>query len=134
MKIPRAQLAVVIGEKTLKQTDLRRLAKAIAAYLMEQKSIGELESLMRDVLAYRQAHGIVEAEVTSAHELSEEALKDVRQMLKQHYPEAQKIIAHEGLKEEVIGGLKVTLAHEQLDMSVRGKLDTFKRLTTEGMN
>lgn len=134
MKIPRAQLAAVIGEKTLKQTDLRRLAKAIAAYLMEQKSIGELESLMRDVLAFRQAHGVVEAEVTSAHDLTEEALRDVKQMLKHHYPSAKRIIAHQGHDTDVIGGLKVTLAHEQLDMSVRGKLDTFKRLTTEGIN
>lgn len=133
MKIPRAQLAAVIGEKTLHQTDLRRLAKAVAAYLMEQKSIGELESLMRDVLAYRQAHGIVEAEVTSAHELSDEALRDVKHLLKEHYPEAKRIIAHEGHDEDVIGGLKITLAHEQLDMSVRAKLDAFKRLTTEGM-
>jgi F0F1-type ATP synthase delta subunit len=133
VKIPRAELAAIIGQKTLKQTDLRRLAKAVAAYLMEQKSIGELESLMRDVLAYRQAHGIVEAEVISAHQLSDEAMRDVKHLLKDEYPHAKQIITHVRPDESIVGGLKVTLAHEQLDLSVRAKLDTFKHLT-EGIN
>ena len=133
MRIPRAQLAAVIGEKTLKQNDLKRLTKAVAAYLMEQKSIGELESLMRDVLAYRQAHGIIEAEVTSAHDLSKEALAEIRGVIKDHYPTAKHVSVHQDLDESLIGGVKVNLAHEQLDLSVRAKLDTFKTLT-EGIN
>ena len=133
MRIPRAQLAAVIGEKTLKQTDLKRLAKAVAAYLMEQKSIDQLESLMRDVLAYRQAHGIIEADVVSAHDLSQEALHGIKELVKDHYPAAKKVVVHEDHDEAVVGGFKVNLAQEQLDMSVRAKLDTFKHLT-EGIN
>jgi F0F1-type ATP synthase delta subunit len=132
MRIPRAQLAAVIGEKTLKQKDLKRLTQAVAAYLMEQNSIGELESLMRDVLAYRQARGIIEAEVTSAHDLSKEALAEIKHAVKEHYPAAKHVQLHESLDEQLIGGVKVSLAHEQLDLSVRAKIDTFKRLTTEG--
>lgn len=133
MKIPRAQLAAVIGQKTLQQTDLKRLARAVAAYLMEHKSIGELESLMRDVLAYRQAHGVVEADVFSAHELSQEALSEVQHLVKEHYTAAKQVLVHGSQDESVIGGFKVKLAQEQLDMSVRAKLDTFKHLT-EGIN
>lgn len=133
MKIPRAELAAVIGEKTLKQTDMRRLAKAVAAYLMEQKSIDDLESIMRDVLAYRQSKGIVEADLVSAHQLSEEATKDITSLIKHHYPEAKHVVMHKELDTDVIGGFKVNMAHEQLDMSVRAQLDTFKRLT-EGIN
>lgn len=130
MAVPRVQLAAVIGEKTLQQTDMRRLSRAIAAYLMEQKRINELESLMRDVLAYRQARGIIEADVVSAHDLSESALSDIKHLIKAHYPAAKKVVTHEDHDQSVIGGFKVNLAHEQLDMSVRAKLDTFKRLTT----
>ncbi len=133
MKIPRAQLAAVIGEKTLHQTDVRRLAKAIAAYLMEQKSIDQLESLMRDVLAYRQAHGIVEADVVSAHDLSNEARQGITELVKDHYPAAKNVVIHENHDASVIGGFKINFAQEQLDLSVRAKLDTFKHLT-EGIN
>lgn len=133
MRLQRAELAAVIGEKTLHQTDVKRLAKAVAAYLMEQKSIDQLESLMRDVLAYRQAHGVIEADVVSAHELSSEAVKDIKGLIKEHYPDAKKVFTHVDEDLDVVGGFKVSLAHEQLDMSVRAQLDTFKRLT-EGIN
>jgi len=134
LRIPRAGLAAVIGEKTMQETNVKRLAMTVAAYLMETKSIGELESLMRDVMAYRQAHGVYEADVTSAHQLSTEDLKEVRQLIKHEYAGAKHIFAHDDIDPDVIGGLKITLAHEQLDLSIRAKLDTFKRLTTEGMN
>ncbi len=131
MKIPRAQLAAVIGEKTLQQKDLHRLARAVAAYLMEQKSINDLESLMRDVLAYRQAQGVIEADIVSAYDLSQDALADISSTLKHEYPEAKKILLHTELGEELVGGFKVSLAHEQIDASIKAKLDTFKRLTQE---
>lgn len=132
MKFARADLAAIIGEKTLQVSDMKQLAKQVAAYLLEQKSSAELESLMRDVLAYRQSHGVVEAEIASAHELSQETLNEVEDLLKLHYPDSKRVVVHDHLDPDVIGGLRVRLANEQLDMSVRHKLDTFKRLTTEG--
>ena len=132
MSFARTDLAAVIGEKTMHISDMRLLAKEVAAYLMEQKRTSDLETLMRDVLAYRQQHGVLEAEVASAHELSDTTLKEVKQLLKEHYPNAKKIVVHAHIDTEVVGGLRVTLANEQLDMSVRSKLDMFRRLTTEG--
>ncbi|MBA3758626.1 F0F1 ATP synthase subunit delta [Candidatus Saccharibacteria bacterium] len=133
MKFVRSELAAVIGEKTLHITDFRALAREVAAYLIEQNSASELESLMRDVLVYRQDHGIVEAEVTSAHELGDETLKQVKNLLETHYPNAKHVVVHDSQDVAVIGGLKVQMAREQLDMSVRAKLDKFRRLTTEGI-
>lgn len=132
MKIPRAQLAEVIGERTLHVTNLKHLAQEIAAYLLSENRAQELESLMRDVLAYRQARGIVEAVATSAHELSDQVRLDVAHLLKQHYPQAKHVVVRSNVDENVIGGLKVQMAHEQLDMSVRAQLDTFKRFTVGG--
>jgi F0F1-type ATP synthase delta subunit len=133
MKFERTDLAAVIGEKMMHVVDLKELAREVAAYLIEQKSTSELESLMRDVLSYRQERGIVEADVASAHDLSEETLREVKALLRGHFPDAKKVIVHDSHDEAVIGGLRVTLANEQLDLSVRHKLDTFKRLTTEGI-
>jgi F0F1-type ATP synthase delta subunit len=133
MKFARAELAALIGEKTLGASDIRTLAREVAAYLLEEKRSQELESLMRDVLAYREAHGVIEAEVASAHELSQDVLREVKSVIKEHYPEAKKVLVHDHIDTNVVGGLRVTLANDQLDMSVRKQLDTFKRLT-EGIN
>lgn len=133
MSFKRADLAAVIGEKTLHVSDLRRLAKEVAAFLLTQKRVSELESLMRDVLAYREAKGVIEAEVASAHELTGVVQQEVKQLMKQHYPNARKVIVHNHLEPELVGGLKINVAAEQLDLSLKGKLDEFKRLT-EGIN
>lgn len=133
MKTPRLEIAAIIAEKTLHIENSELLAKQIAAYLLEQKRSIELESIMRDVLAYRQARGIVEADVSSAHELNNELLADIKALLKQHYPKAKQIVAHQSFDESVIGGLRINLSNEQLDMTLRAKLDKFSRLTTEGI-
>jgi F-type H+-transporting ATPase subunit delta len=133
MNFARVDLAALIGEKTLHVSDTSRLALEVAAYLLEENRSSELESLMRDVLAYREAHGVVEAEAASAHELSEDVLREVKSIIKEHYPAAKKVLVHTHEDPDIVGGLKITLANDQLDMSVRRQLDTFKRLT-EGIN
>lgn len=132
MKVPRTQLAATIGERTLHEPNITKLAKEIAAYLLSENREHDLESLMRDVMQYRQERGIVEAELVSAHALSEGIGHQVQQLLKQHYPVAKHVVVRETRDADVVGGIKVQLAHEQLDMSIRAKLDNFKRLTTEG--
>lgn len=132
MKYARADLVAFLGNKTLETSDSQQLAREVAAYLLEQNKVYDLESVVRDVLAYREAQGIVEADVMSAHELSQETITEVHSLLKQQYPDAKKIIIHPTIDADVVGGLRIRMAHEQLDMSVRHQLDTFKRLTTEG--
>ena len=134
MKIPRTQLAKAIAERTLHERDFKKLAREIAAYLLSENREHELEPLIRDILAYREAHGIVEATIATAHDVGAHVRQEVQQLLKQQYPTAKSIMVNESHDPSVIGGLKVQLSHEQLDMSVRSKLDTFKRLTTEGIN
>lgn len=134
MQVPRAHLAEVIAKRTMHESDLNKLAKEIAAYLLLENRVRELESLIRDVLAYRQARGIIEANVVSAHELSSSVDKEIKAILHDKYPTAKSITVDNTLEPELIGGVKVDLANEQLDLSVRARLDTFKRLTSEGIH
>lgn len=130
--IPRSDLAAVLGERTLHVRDVRTLAGAIAAYLLEERRTADLESLIRDIMQYRLDHGIVEADVISARELPEHVMKDVRDILGKEYPHAKEIDLDTDIKPEVIGGVRIELPNEQIDMTVKAKLDTFKRLTSGG--
>lgn len=131
MKISRRHLAEIIGERTLHAKDAKELAREIAAYLMQERRVAELESLLRDILEYRALHGIVEAKVVSAHDLTAEVVRDAKQILKQEYPHAKEFHINELHDPTVVGGLRLELANEQLDLTVRRKIDTFKRLTVE---
>lgn len=127
-KIMRSDLAVVLAERTLNISDSQLLAREIAAYLLTQNRTADLESLLRDIMQYRADKGIVEAVAIGAHELGDQVLADVREVLKQEYPNAKQVIVRERHDPSLVGGVRVKMANEQLDMSVHAKLNAFKRL------
>lgn len=129
--VTRTELAEVIGEKTMHITDKDKLVKSIAAYLaFEHKSV-DLNSLTRDIMQYRLEHGIVEAIAISAHPLTPEVIKDIKGMLKEHYPHAKDIRVDSQIDENLVGGVRIELPREDLDLTVRSKLNLFKRLVAE---
>lgn len=127
--ITRHHIAEVIGERTLGVSDPARLAREIAAYLLSENLTYELESLVRDVMEYRMKKGVIEAKLVSAHALGREVEADVRKILHDEYPNAKQIRIDQELEPETVGGVRIELPNEQLDLTVRSKLNTFKRLT-----
>lgn len=129
--VTREELAEIIGEKTLHETDRARLVQAVAAYLADVHRAVDIDSLMRDVMQYRQDRGIIEATAVSAHEVTAGVMQDIEDLLRRHFPDAKRIIVSSRLDSSVIGGIKLELPRETLDLSVRSKLNTFKRLVAE---
>lgn len=127
--ISRRQLAEIIGERTLHIRDGKALAREVAAYLLDTDQKNSLESLIRDIMEYRAYHGIIEATAISAHDIDDRVTADIMDILRKEFPDAQSISINKRIDPSVVGGVKVSLANEQLDMTVREKLDTFKRLT-----
>lgn len=134
MKVPRHILAEAIAERTLHVRDTDLLAREIAAYLLAERRTAELESILRDIMQYRTKHGVLEAEVVTAHDITPQVMSEVKQLLRTAYPSAKTVHVAQRQDEAVVGGLRVDMANEQLDLSVSNKLATFKRLTTEGIN
>jgi len=130
----RTDLAEVIGERTLRVSDLKKLEKAVAAFLLSENKAEDLDSLMRDVMRYRAEHGLVEATVVSAFPLTREVRSDVLSALKAEYPTAKSYHLNEQVDPGVIGGVRLEMANEELDLTVRGKLNTLKRLTAAREN
>lgn len=128
-KIPRSRLAAVIAERFLQNVGAEQLAREIAAYLLEEGRGSELDSILRDVLQYRADRGIVEALAVSAYPISEAVRQDIEGVLRELYPSARQLIVSESRDATVIGGVKIVLANQQLDLSVRHKLSQFRQLT-----
>ena len=127
--ISRLELAEIIGERTLHVQSYEELKNAVAAYLLAENSSKMLDSLMRDVLAYRAAHGFIEATVVSANPLTGTTRSDVEALIREEYPNAQQISIDEVVDTAVVGGLRIELAGKELDLTVKAKLNIFKRLT-----
>ncbi|HSW37084.1 MAG TPA: F0F1 ATP synthase subunit delta [Candidatus Saccharimonadales bacterium] len=132
MKVPRHILAEAIAKRTLHVTDDKLLAQEIAAYLLAERRTAELESILRDIMQYRSDHGVLEAEVVTGHGMQNHIVEEIKQLLRAAYPNAKTIHLANRQDPSVIGGLRIDMANEQLDMTVSAKLATFKRLTSEG--
>ena len=131
-KISRTRLAEAIAAHTYYDGVQKQYAKQVAAYLIDTGRVKELDSLLRDVSADWAAHGYVEVLARSAHPLTEAAKKDITRQVKSMYPAADKVTVTEVHDESVVGGVRLELANEQLDLSIRSKLNRFKQLTTAG--
>lgn len=132
MNKSRHHMAEIIGQKTLSVSDTKLLAKEIAAYLLVEHRISELDSLLRDIIQYRADHGVVEAVVVSVQGLSDQVKTDIRDLLHDEFPSAKTLAWHDKLDSKIVGGLRVELPNEQLDITARAKLNMFKRLTGAG--
>lgn len=132
--VTRTELAEIIGRKTLHQTDLNELVKSIAAYMVTESKPVDIDSLVRDVMQYRLERGMVEAVVASAHPLTPAVVADIEALLKDRYPSAKTVKIDNRIDQNLVGGVRVELPHETLDLSVRSKLNMFKRLVAEERN
>ena len=128
MKTPRHILAQAIAEKTLHISDKKALAREIAAYLLVEKRTNELESILRDCLQYRSDHGVLEATIVTAHDVSDQVVSEVKHLLKTTHRHAKTVHVAKRHDDNVIGGLRIDMANEQLDLSIRTKLATLKRV------
>lgn len=132
MKTPRYKIAKTIADLSLKSDKSKNLAKEAAAYLLTENRTHDLDSLMRDIQEYWTDDGVVEVNAISAFSLTPENRVEIRAKIKQIYPKVKKIIIDEQLDKNVIGGIKLELANEQMDISIRTELDRFKQLAQAG--
>lgn len=131
MRVPRHTLAKAIAERTIDVKDEKLLAREIAAYLLEEKRTAELESILRDIMQYRTDNGALEAVAVSAHTLEPKVIEEIAQLLQSTYATSKPVKVSQRLDEAVIGGVRIDMANEQLDMTVGAKLSKFKKLTSE---
>jgi len=133
MKTSRTQVAHIIADHSLKRDlSTKKLSREVAAYLLSERRIGDLDSILRDVQADWAEAGFVEVLAASAHPLSAKVKADIQRQVKKLYPHARQIMVSEVRDPSVIRGVRLNLAHQQLDLSVQATLNKFKQLTTAG--
>lgn len=130
MKQSRAKLAGAIADRTLTAGPSRQLARELAAYLLAEGRVNELSSIMRDVQAAWADAGYVEVIARTAHALPASAEAKIKAQVKPLYPQAKKIVVSRVPDPAVLGGVEISLANHELDLSVEAKLNKFKQLTT----
>lgn len=132
MKSSRSKLAQVIAENTLDQATSKSYIQEIAAYLITEKKVNELNSLLRDISYDWSTKGHIEVLVRSAYKINDNVRNEIIKQIRSIYPSANKVVLNESLSSNVIGGVELMFANQQLDLSIEGKLNKFKQLTSMG--
>ena len=132
MRTPRSDIASTIAAHTYYDGNSKEYARQIAAMLLVEGRVAELDSLLRDIQADWALHGYVEVLAHSAHPLTPTTKAEIAERIKPVFPKAKKVVVTEVIDPSIIGGVKIRLAHQQLDLSVEAKLNKFKQLTGAG--
>ncbi|MBP7767047.1 F0F1 ATP synthase subunit delta [Candidatus Saccharibacteria bacterium] len=127
-----SQLAKVLADRTMSVSSSKQLASEIASYLVQEKRVNELESILREVRVYRDEKGVLDVRVVSAHELTAADVAEVESLIRREFPGIKQVTIDQEIDKNLVGGIKIQTARKQLDMTIRDKIDTFKRLTTRG--
>lgn len=128
-KVSRPRIARVVACRTLKGGSSKAFSRSLAAYLMSEHRVQELDSIMRDVMDDWAKDGYLEVLAYSAHPLTPALKKEIVARIKAVSPHATQIVITEQHDPGVVGGVRLRLANRQLDLSVENKLNQFKQLT-----
>jgi F0F1-type ATP synthase delta subunit len=131
MRIPRHVIAAALARRSLSGIDSQQFGHEIAAYLLAERRSGELDSLVRDIMQYRADNGIVEVTAVSAFPLNDQVRSDITAQTREIYPEAREIIISHRHDDSVVAGVRLEFPTQQLDLSVRNKLNRLKQLTAD---
>lgn len=131
-QVTRQALAAILVKQASSTESSKQFSLATAAYLLKTHRTSELTSLMRDMMQLRIEQGNIEIMVVSEHRLSSRSRDDIKKLASKLFAGLKSVIISERIDPTLIGGVKLELANQQLDLSIRSKLDKFKHLTFAG--
>lgn len=103
----------------------RDVTVTVAAYLVQARRTKEADLLVRETEAALAARGVVVADIISAHKLPAESVKTIREFLTARFA-ASRVALREHVDTSVLGGILVGAAGEELDATVRTRLNQLK--------
>lgn len=119
-RISRHKLAEYVAEK-LAKGDGKKALSELAAFLIETRRMDEIDLLVRDIELGLAEHGVVVADVTTAHPLSDSQKSDIKKMVG-----GNTLKVRETIDESVLGGVRVDIPGKRFDGTIRRKLTALK--------
>ena len=127
-KVARHELADVVADLSLKRGSKdKRLAGSIAAYLLEERRVSELESLLRDVQKAWAKKGHADVLARVARPLGKETYDDLARPFRSVYPAVESLNVTAVIDKDVIGGASLELGEQRMDISFARRLSRFKK-------
>ena len=125
IRLSRRKLASYYAKSLIDGADSKTLTLKLAAYLIESKRTKELDSIIDDIEYQFSLNGIIMADVTSAHNLSEQTKKAIADLINKSTG-AINVSLNEHIDRNVFGGLKLEFAGNELDTTLARRITKLK--------
>lgn len=121
-------MADVVADLSLKRGSKdKQLADTIAAYLLEERRVNELESLLRDVQKSWARKGHVDVLAKVARPLNKQTYDDLARPFASVFPGFTSLNVTPVVDPDVIGGASLELGEQRMDISFARRLSRFKK-------
>lgn len=130
MKIKPKQYATGLFESLAASSDKEKkdVIDKFVKTLIENNDISKLEAILEYFSAMWNKHeDTVEAEIISAHELDAKSLAELKELLMKK-ADARNVKIKEHRNKKLLGGVVLKYGDKSLDLSLKRKLDEFKRI------
>lgn len=121
IRVSRRKISNYIADQLANGHQTKKLIEELAAFLIDTRRTKELELVVRDIEYELKNRGIVVASVVSAHDLSA-ASKDAIATLIKNRTNAKNVELQQSVDSTVLGGIKIDLPGQQLDMTIARRL------------
>ena len=125
-KITTKQLAHYAADQLQHGVTGKQVSLHIAALLVSERRSKDALAFARALEVELDSRGLTQVTITSAHEVSEAIKREVAHHLNAKNPTYTTVI-----DPTVIGGLKASTLHAQIDITIQGQLQSFKRKVNE---
>lgn len=115
IRLSRTQIARHVAKQL--QAGSSDIIKQLAAYLVVEKRVGELDLLLRSIYDELERDGVVVADIVSAQGIAAEVKDKVKQLLG-----AKQLVLNEQTDPAVLGGVRISTPSRLLDATVRHRL------------
>lgn len=122
-RLSRRKIAAYYADEL--QAGNKEVTKKLAAFLVENRRVRELDLIVRDIEEALAERGVLLADIVSSRKLSAEAAKAVEAYLKKT-TDAKTVKLRETVDPTLLGGVRVALPGRELDATLRHRISQLK--------
>lgn len=115
--------AIYLISKGKTHSQLVELCKKVVKFLFKRRLLSKADGILMQLeKIINREEGRVAAKITSAKILDHQTKARLEQILKKRYS-AKEVMLIESLDEKLLGGLKIEVNNEVIDLSIRNKIE-----------
>ena len=123
--------AIYLSTKDKQASELSHLFPKITQFLYRKRLLSEAPDILSRLdKMIDKGEGRVVATISSREPLHENIKKEIAHILKEKYS-AQKVLLVENINEKLLGGFKIEINNEVIDLTIKNKIDKLQEYLTK---